>query len=99
LMIGRGSLINPFIFHQIRSHFSKKDYKVSIDDLCQYICEHQKQLPKNMSEKIKIGKMKQLMSYVFQGSEELKSKRQSMLRKRAADLDAFMQFALLLLKG
>src|SRR3990167_2533439 len=25
LMIGRGSLINPFIFHEIRSHFSKKN--------------------------------------------------------------------------
>src|SRR5271154_1233865 len=27
LMIGRGSIMNPFLFHQIRTHFSKAPYQ------------------------------------------------------------------------
>ena len=28
LMIGRGSMINPYIFHQIRNHFAGKNYHI-----------------------------------------------------------------------
>jgi len=98
LMIGRGSLINPFIFYQIRSHFAKKNYKTSLEDICQYIDIYQQQISNNnMSRKIKINKMKQLMSFIFQGSSKLLSKRQAVLTNVTTDLDTYMRFVYSLL--
>jgi nifR3 family TIM-barrel protein len=97
LMIGRGSIINPFIFHQIRSHFANRNYNPSQDDLFQYIQVYLQHIPGEMSKKNKINKMKQLMSFLFQGSLQLLDKRQTVLTYKAADLESFLKFALPLL--
>jgi nifR3 family TIM-barrel protein len=97
LMIGRGSLINPFIFQQIRCHFAKKAYHPSPKDLYQYIHVYLQQMPSKIPEKTKINKMKQLMSFLFEGNSQLMTKRRTMLTNTVADLDSFLQFALSLL--
>lgn len=97
LMIGRGSLINPFIFHQIRSHFAKKNYRASSEDLCKYIHVYLQQIPSGMPRKTKIYKMKQLMGFLFKGNSQLLSKRQMMLTNTSTDLNSFLQFTLSLL--
>jgi tRNA-dihydrouridine synthase C len=94
LMIGRGSLVNPFIFHQIRSHFAKKIYEVSTENIYQFIHIYLQHIPAKMPKKTKINKMKQLMSFLFQSSPQLLSRRQAMLTKAARDLDSFLRFAL-----
>lgn len=99
LMIGRGSLTNPFIFHQIRSCFSKKEFQVSLQDLYQYIQVYYQHIPLGNSTKIKINKMKQLLSFIFSGNDQLISKRQTMLTTTAEDLDSFMKVAFSLLKS
>lgn len=99
LMIGRGSVINPFIFHQIRAHFSGVPYQPQWHDLQHYFAVYLKEIPVTLSEKIKINKMKQLMSFLFKNNSELLEKRQTMLRSTYQDLTSFMDFAIPLLKS
>jgi tRNA-dihydrouridine synthase C len=97
LMIGRGSLINPFIFHEIRSHFAKKNYQTSANDLLKYLRVYQQQFDRNIPIKTKINKMKQLMGFLFKGNTQLLSKRQTMLTNTDTDLDSFLRFSMQLL--
>lgn len=97
LMIGRGSVINPFIFHQIRSHFAGKSHSFSAEDLSRYINVYLSNIPLEMPVKSKISKMKQLMGFLFKATPQLLEKRQTMLTASYADLEDFLQFSLALL--
>lgn len=94
LMIGRGSIINPFIFHEIKAHYSKQPYKYSWEDLCRYIAVYRKETPTIISEKSKIGKMKQLMGFIFKSNDKLLAMRNDILRAEHTDMDAFLTFAM-----
>jgi nifR3 family TIM-barrel protein len=98
LMIGRGSVINPFLFHQIRSHFSGKPYQPVWGDLKSYLEVYVAQIPFESSEKLKINKMKQLMGFLFKGNATLLEKRQQMLTTMNTGLEMFLNFSLPLLK-
>lgn len=98
LMIGRGSVINPFLFHQIRSYFSGKPYQPVWEDLKSYLEVYVAQIPSESSEKLKINKMKQLMGFLFKGNTALLQKRQQMLTTIYANLEMFLNFSLPLLK-
>ena len=97
LMIGRGSVINPFIFHQIRSHFAGKTYDTSPEKLVRYINAYRQYTPCDMPVRTQINKMKQLMGFLFKGNAELLGRRQAILTSTYTDLDSFLQFALPLL--
>lgn len=98
LMIGRGSAINPFIFHQIRSHFSGKSYQPEWKDVVRYFEVYISEMPLASPEKVKVSKMKQLMGYLFKNNSELLLRRQTMLTSAYPDLKTFMQFNMPLLK-
>lgn len=98
LMIGRGSVINPFIFHQIRAHFSGKPYKKDWEDLIRYFDVYLENIAPEMPMRTKINKMKQLMSFLFKGNEDLLNKRQQILTSTNPDLETFLHFAIPLLK-
>lgn len=98
LMIGRGSVINPFIFHQIKAHFSGLAYEPSWEDLLHYLQTYQKEMDLDVPIKTKLNKLKQLLSFIFKGNEELIKKRSAMLTSQRSDLESFMQHALLLLE-
>ena len=98
LMIGRGSVINPFIFHEIRAYYSRKKYTPHWSYLENYFKVYLDEMPKEMPEKNKIHKMKQLMSFLFKGNTSLLELRQMMLTTPYANLNAFMEFTLPLLK-
>ena len=51
-----------------------------------------------MPARIKINKMKQLMSFFFKGNSDLLSMRQSMLTSTYTELDSFLHFAMPLLQ-
>ncbi len=97
LMIGRGSVINPFIFHEIRSHFAGNVYTPQWEQLVHYFKVYLAEIPAEGSARGKINKMKQLMSFLFKGNAALLSQRQHILTSACADLDAFLAFALPLL--
>jgi len=94
LMIGRGSVINPFIFHQIKTHFAGKGYVRKWSDLLQYFDVYLSSMPLEMTEKTKVGKMKQLMGFLFKGNDVLLSKRQDILKSTVDDVRSFFDFAL-----
>ena len=98
LMIGRGSVINPFIFHQIKAHFAKKDYRPQWEDLERYLETYIAEIPPESSSRLKINKMKQLMGFLFKGNEELLKRRQTMLTTTYTDLESFLAFSIPLLK-
>lgn len=92
LMIGRGSIINPFIFHEIRTRFSGKPYIPDSQLLQRYFEVYLHEMPADMSEKVKVGKLKQLMGFLFKGSATLQEKRAEMLSTSYPDAKAFMDY-------
>lgn len=94
LMIGRGSVINPFIFHEIRGHYSGKHRQPEWNDFKRYFEAFIKEMPTNGSAKGKVSKMKQLMSFLFKGNSDLLSRRQMMLTSVHPELDSFLRFAI-----
>lgn len=98
LMVGRGSVINPFIFHQIRAHFSGTCYRKKWSDLMHYIHVYVAEFPLDMRVHVKVNKLKQLMSFIFKDNAKLLAKRQTILTSKCSDPETFLDFALPLLK-
>ncbi len=98
LMIGRGSVINPFIFHQIRAHFARTIYQPKWEDLFSYLQTYISGIPLESSERLKINKMKQLMGFLFKANPILAERRQTMLTTTYNDFPSFLNRAIALLK-
>ncbi len=98
LMIGRGSVINPFIFHQIKAHYSGVAFQERWDDLVEYFNVYVSQLYPEAPEKTKVNKLKQLLGFLFKGSAELQSKRPDILKSQHPTLQSLMDFALDMMK-
>lgn len=94
LMIGRGSVINPFIFHEIKAHFSKRSFEKRWDYLERYFDIYLNEIPSHHSEKVRINKMKQLMSFLFKANPQLLEKRQTILTSSHQTQEAFLSFAI-----
>ena len=99
LMIGRGSVINPFIFHQIKAHFSGKPYQPQWEDLLRYFAIYLAEIDESAPMRTKINKLKQLMGFLFKANEDLLEKRMAILTSQYQELESFMQFSLPLLKS
>lgn len=93
LMIGRGSIMNPFIFRQIRGHFSGFPYQPHWNDLSAFIQVFLTELSKNFSMNLRVNKLKQLFSFLFLSNAQLMEKRQLVLRTTYSDPDALFEFA------
>jgi nifR3 family TIM-barrel protein len=91
LMIGRGSVINPFIFHEIKAHFAQKSHNHSFNDLLNYLETYLSSIPGDMPERTKVNKLKQLMGFLFKGSSKLLEKRQEMLTTKADNVRTFLE--------
>jgi tRNA-dihydrouridine synthase C len=98
LMIGRGSVINPFLFRQIKAHFAAVPYFPSWEELYTYLKTYIAYIPEEASEKLKINKLKQLMSFLFKASPSLLEKRDLVLRTTPATLNALLDYALPLIR-
>jgi len=98
LMIGRGSIINPFIFHQIRAHYSQIPYEPKWENLLGFLDAFLAEMGEDYSAKLRVNKLKQLLGFIFKGNPQLLEKRQSVLSSSHADPQAFLDFVLPLLK-
>lgn len=98
LMIGRGSVVNPFIFHEIKAHYAGLAYESRWEQLENYLNVYRAELDPSTPEKSRINKMKQLFSFLFKRSEELLARRQTLLTCTLREMEPFMNFALGLLK-
>ena len=97
LMIGRGSVINPFIFHQIKAHFAGTDYQPCWEDLLRYFAIYVAEMEETPM-RTKVNKLKQLMSFLFKANASLLEKRMTILTSQYQDPDSFLHFALPLLQ-
>lgn len=99
LMIGRGAATNPFIFHEIRASFAQTAYNSAYERLESFIETFVENLSSDSPPKNRIGKLKQLMSFLFRKNEELLAARPSVLTFNALDERAFLDHALRLSKA
>lgn len=98
LMIGRGSIINPFIFHQIRARYSQIPYKLKWENLLEFLDVFMAEASEDFSTKLRVNKLKQLLGFIFKGNPQLMEKRQSVLSASHQNPQAFLEFALPLLQ-
>jgi tRNA-dihydrouridine synthase C len=98
LMIGRGSVINPFLFHQIRSHFAKQSYQPLWGDFMRYFETFVAAIPPQLPERTRLNKTKQIMSFIFKGNAELLALRPQMLSSTPPGLEEFLEQTLPLLR-
>ncbi|HXF29416.1 MAG TPA: tRNA-dihydrouridine synthase family protein, partial [Chlamydiales bacterium] len=99
LMIGRGAVINPFLFHQIRAHFSRKPYQPKWEELAHYIEVFVSEIPPEMPARNRINKLKQHMNFLFKGNPALLEKRDLILTTSYADQASFLSFVMPLLQN
>lgn len=90
LMIGRGAIMNPFLFHQIRAHYAGHEFVVEERALIAYFQTYLMELGESC-QKMRINKMKQLLSYFFKGSPY----RQELLRLQPESAEELLDQALL----
>ena len=98
LMIGRGCIVNPFLFRQIKAHFSKKPYSPQWEDLEQYLAVYLAEIPEEIPLRIRVNKLKQLLGFLFKGNDTLLQLRNEVLRSQHPDPSSFLSYALPLLK-
>lgn len=98
LMIGRGSIINPFIFHQIRAYYSKVPYEPTWEDFLGFFDTFIAETPEEFSTKLRVNKLKQVLGIIFKGNAKLLEKRQLVLTSSYTDPKSFLDFALPLLQ-
>lgn len=99
LMIGRGSIINPFLFQQIQSHFSKIPYQPKWENLIRYFDVYFEAMPPEMQMKARVNKLKQLLGFFFKGNAKLLEKRQQVLASQYEEPHSFFAFAKPLLQS
>lgn len=98
LMIGRGSIINPFIFHQIRSRYSSIPYEPKWDQLIGFFDTFIAETPEDFSTKLRVNKLKQLLGFIFKANPQLMEKRQLILSAQHKDPRSFLDFVLPILQ-
>lgn len=99
LMIGRGAIINPFIFHEIKAHFAAEPYLREWEDLEAYFKVYLDNFSDKLTLRSRVSKLKQLFGFFFKGSEALLEERQNLLRTQYPVPEEFMAYALPLLKS
>lgn len=91
LMIGRGSAINPFIFHEIKASFAGEHFHAPLSKLKEFIDVFVEQLSPASPTRNRIGKIKQLMSFLFRKTPELLAQRTAMLTYSAMNEEQFLE--------
>lgn len=90
LMIGRGSIANPFLFRQIQAHFSAQAYVVTEEALCGYVDRYMAYFPQGMTDRTKVNKLKQLLGCMLKGNAEA---RRALLTSSFTDPQLLRNFA------
>ncbi len=85
LMIGRGSIMNPFIFQEIKAHFKGSSYQPQAEGLLKYLEVYLSEMPEAFPLKCRINKLKQLLGFVFKGNQGLIEHRQKILSSSFED--------------
>lgn len=99
LMIGRGAVINPFIFCEIKADYAKTPYFSEFKTLARYIEVYVSAIPEDMPLRNKLSKLKQMASFLFKKNASLMQRREEVLRLQPKSLEDFLTQFLPLLKS
>lgn len=99
LMIGRGSVINPFLFLEIKAHFANREHLFNWDALVSYLYTYLASMAESTPARTKVNKIKQLLGFLFKANVRLLEKRQSVLQMSHKDAGELIEAVLPLLKG
>lgn len=99
LMIGRASVINPFIFHEIRAHFANTQFKPSWEALSTFLTIFYNDISQDLPTRGKVNKLKQLMSFLFKKNQKLLELRDLILTSQELSCEAFMRFSTKMLES
>ncbi len=94
LMVGRGSIINPWIFHEIRREPERK----TLDSLERFYQTFIGDFPEEIPMKTRINKLKQIASFQFRKNEPLLALRSSILTASYSSTLDFLDKVLPLLR-
>ena len=94
LMIGRGSVINPFIFQEIKAHFSGIPFQRSWEAFMLFLKTFMDHISPEITLRGKLNKIKQLFGFLFKGNAWLVEHRQILLTSEARTVESFLDFVL-----
>jgi tRNA-dihydrouridine synthase C len=94
LMIGRGSVSNPFIFHEIKAYFAGISYQPDWENLKLFLNTFIDDIPLEMTMRGKLNKVKQLFGFLFKGNSWLLDQRKNILTSSYRTIESFLEFAL-----
>lgn len=94
LMIGRGAVINPFIFKEIKAHFAQEKVVHSFEAYQKFYEVFVRELYQDGSHRGKINKLKQIFSYQFRKTEKLKELRPDILKYSPPTWEEYLAFSL-----
>lgn len=94
LMIGRGGVINPFIFQMIKGHFAGKPYVPLWDTFKTYMQIFVENFPADLSLRGQINKLKCLFGFLFRANPWLIEKRMEILKGEYADIQSYLRVAM-----
>lgn len=96
LMIGRGAVINPFVFHEVKASFDNTVFSLPGHELWakleNFIKVYISEFPVDMSERGRVNKLKQLFGFWFKRTPQLLEQRQDMLTYAYKDEADFLNY-------
>jgi tRNA-dihydrouridine synthase C len=97
VMIGRGALINPLLFLEIKAHYARQEFVPSIELILAYLRRFKELTPLDISGRGQLNRLKQIFSHLFLGSERLLAVRSELLSLRD-EADLFFEKGIQLLQ-
>lgn len=98
VMIGRAAVTNPWIFHEIKQHFSISSRLLNWAETEQYLYAFLNSLPADTKERSRINQTKQLLRFMFSKSETLHSQSSTILTAAPATAEELLDRAIPFLK-
>lgn len=93
LMIGRGCIMNPFIFHQIRNHYEGKSYEPDWHDLSTFFTVFLAEVKAHYPVRLHVNKLKQLLNLMFMSNPQLLEKKAEVMRTTFTESEDLLEFA------
>lgn len=94
LMIGRGAIMNPWIFQEIRARFNGELFQKPENGMELYLKSYIEAMAPDTPLRTKINKLKQMASFIFRSSEALLAVRSQVLARAYTSAEEFLSFAL-----
>jgi tRNA-dihydrouridine synthase C len=91
LMIGRGAVTNPWIFHEIKEAFGCPPSPKTWEATEAYIRRYADELNIVPKERTQINKLKQMVNFLFKGNEYMEAQKKELLRQKTTTPKLFLE--------